>query len=1220
MKRSLRIQILSLFSLFLATISFSAEKPTEKASHCFLFGPADTSLRSDFIAIHPEDLWNEKNEYGWMKTGVTGTLRPSPDQLRKNAVENTFHEGKGKNTFRVSTQPGAYCFLLVSGDLTAPPSAFSLTVNGNQILTKEETEGLIPRISRWTREVHITENYLDFEFQGLPNYIVNALIIAKKDHWQKVQKTAESIEKEGILGPPEQLNIWRQRLRTEPNPFFTPTALQKKQGFALFTREHSVPIFSDTIPSREEINAPIESFAAQGETESLIIGLYPIEGPVMIESVSYTALKASSTQVISQKNLSLKILGYRYHRTAWTGSTEYENSPDLLSSFTSGLILNETKMILLEVNIPKTAAAGKYRGSILLRTNRGRVNIPITLTVLPFSLPEKPDRTFGMFYLSPEAYASTPAVRKIYEDRGLMENLKRWKENDFRDLAAHGVTALEEPFMFTIIPTQKNGKIEFRLSESFIDEAVKAGILSSYMISRGPDIRSLCNITGDKPYIPDQVKELPPPFSEKFNQLYIAGVQYLVDKAREKEWPPPIFFTVDEPYTLPRQDLSKRLARLIRQVPGAKSCITGILAPAYIDSEMAKLHDIIIYSGPANVPEDPALRKGQWFYPNEVTSSCGNSLLVRFYTGFGFWFSGLEGLAPWRYFSQIRSLTTDIDGRMTDFYMSFPGYNEHIPTLRWETWREGWNDCRYLTLLERKISEARKSGIPTACAIAEEAEEKLRTIQSRVPSLKEFATGTATVALGSGLSKEGSYNREEWIRQNCRRIRWVIASEIIRLNQALDGKKSARIAPLKMKKNDISAAPTVKKINPSIRKEKSLGCARASNIIVDGEFNEECWRFAKKVSLVLSSDGKTPRKKTEVMTADDGENLYIAFICFDSDMSTLRTMCKDRDDNVWNDDCVELFLGKETNCRDFYHFIVTAGNVVMDAFYPNGEFRKKWNAKNFQSAVKKFDTYWQAELKIDLSELNLAHTKFLGLNLCREEQTFKEKTCWTTQGTGFANSHEFGKLLLAGTSCYFGETSFSTPVFGQNNIPVIIANRTSETVAVSGTVVLTDAASNATRTTIKEIEIPPYGEKNASFAFTIDSPETFTAQILLFNKLNQLLDSYSFPIDARKAFIVKPSSFFLIRNRDLLTLACTAGINTDLLAQSTLTATIKKKDTEQIIFRKEIGMKKLSTDFTVSLRPAQLTYGTYTLSLTVTLPSGKNFSQDIDFSVISNYP
>ena len=79
---------------------------------------------------------------------------------------------------------------------------------------------------------------------------------------------------------------------------------------------------------------------------------------------------------------------------------------------------------------------------------------------------------------------------------------------------------------------------------------------------------------------------------------------------------------------------------------------------------------------------------------------------------------------------------------------------------------------------------------------------------------------------------------------------------------------------------------------------------------IDGKLDDDLWRNALKVSLnyeTAPSENITPDVQTTVYLAQDGENLYVAFLAQDPDPSKIRAFYRDRD-QVSDDDFVAITL------------------------------------------------------------------------------------------------------------------------------------------------------------------------------------------------------------------------------------------------------------------------------------------------------------------------
>ena len=78
--------------------------------------------------------------------------------------------------------------------------------------------------------------------------------------------------------------------------------------------------------------------------------------------------------------------------------------------------------------------------------------------------------------------------------------------------------------------------------------------------------------------------------------------------------------------------------------------------------------------------------------------------------------------------------------------------------------------------------------------------------------------------------------------------------------------------------------------------------------VIDGRVEQGEWRGARYSELKKMGGGAIV-DKTEVYFGRDAQNLYVAFICHDRDWKGLRRAWRtpeERDNAVWNDDCVEL--------------------------------------------------------------------------------------------------------------------------------------------------------------------------------------------------------------------------------------------------------------------------------------------------------------------------
>ena len=495
----------------------------------------------------------------------------------------------------------------------------------------------------------------------------------------------------------------------------------------------------------------------------------------------------------------------------------------------------------------------------------------------------------------------------MQQARGTYDRAFELRRRDFEDMREHGIQTVQAIGGAHVIEKEGQTTYDTSVLTEYMDAAQKAGVL------RRPTF-------GGCPYVQDMDMEIwkllnkvpmplgyepPKQFSEKFARQYVGAIKHVQALAKEKGWPEIMFYPVDEPADAGRRQVGRMLCELIRQVPGARVFVTGFFSPEYLDKGFAKLVDVVCFSDLGGVPDDAVQRKGNWYYPNTIACASGDVPTARFGSGFGFGFSGLAGWAPWRYTSWQWNPENDLDGGMSDFFISFPTGEEHVPTLRGENIREGVDDCRYLTLLNQTIAFAEKSGRAEAAQAASEAKAELERMRKSTPTLRQFAIGSVGVtqtAMSAG-GKETSFDRVRWCAENIQGMRWTVALLIQRAGAATRGEPLAQAQIEKTPAVGIDVASAAAETLPP----PILGVApvTAGALKLDGIFDEPCWQQGRVLSFVANADGTEPKEKTEAKVALDEKFLYLAFVCRESNMAKLVRRVTTRDgDSAWNDDCV----------------------------------------------------------------------------------------------------------------------------------------------------------------------------------------------------------------------------------------------------------------------------------------------------------------------------
>jgi carbonic anhydrase/acetyltransferase-like protein (isoleucine patch superfamily) len=177
--------------------------------------------------------------------------------------------------------------------------------------------------------------------------------------------------------------------------------------------------------------------------------------------------------------------------------------------------------------------------------------------------------------------------------------------------------------------------------------------------------------------------------------------------------------------------------------------------------------------------------------------------------------------------------------------------------------------------------------------------------------------------------------------------------------------------------------PTPKTQNPT----PTYRCRRIKTPVeIDGALDEAAWKVAEPAGqFMLSSGSGAPKFPTEARLCWDETHLYVSFSCQDSDI--WGTYLK-RDEPLYDEEVVELFLCPSANLAHYFEFEVSPRNTVFDAkvFSPAGDRRmmvvdREWDAAGMRTAVRvsgtldrrdDHDIGWIVEMAIPFKSLGLA--------------------------------------------------------------------------------------------------------------------------------------------------------------------------------------------------------------------------------------------------------
>jgi hypothetical protein len=201
----------------------------------------------------------------------------------------------------------------------------------------------------------------------------------------------------------------------------------------------------------------------------------------------------------------------------------------------------------------------------------------------------------------------------------------------------------------------------------------------------------------------------------------------------------------------------------------------------------------------------------------------------------------------------------------------------------------------------------------------------------------------------------------------------------------------------------------------------------AAPVEIDGKLDDAAWADAKKVTLVDPVTGGKMLPPTVMMAAWDESNLYVAF---DSEDDNLQCTYKKRDDPLYDQDAVEIFLDPDGDQKNYYEFEVSPTNLIFDSFL--SEYRKNKNDWNcaIQTAVategtlnnaEDVDKKWTAELAIPFKDVGVKAVKpgdkwkanFFRLDTAKAG---RKTYAWSApRNNDFHNLDRFGQIVFEET-------------------------------------------------------------------------------------------------------------------------------------------------------------------------------------------------------------
>jgi hypothetical protein len=178
-----------------------------------------------------------------------------------------------------------------------------------------------------------------------------------------------------------------------------------------------------------------------------------------------------------------------------------------------------------------------------------------------------------------------------------------------------------------------------------------------------------------------------------------------------------------------------------------------------------------------------------------------------------------------------------------------------------------------------------------------------------------------------------------------------------------------------------------------------------------------CWSNASRVFLADNTSGRPPVWGTEVRIACHRDDLLLLFLCQDPDPRATLTK---RDDPLWEEDVVEVFIDPFGDLDCYFEFEVNPLNTVLDLFIRRvrGGLRKDfaWDCQGLRTATGLLAYGWVAGLAIPFKSMGECDLSRWRINFCRIERPKdqpRELSAWSPTYTGtFHLPERFGILTF----------------------------------------------------------------------------------------------------------------------------------------------------------------------------------------------------------------
>jgi hypothetical protein len=592
-------------------------------------------------------------------------------------------------------------------------------------------------------------------------------------------------------------NGWTQ-VRGEPRVRELPHVSQdnKAAGFIAFERSAFEEVYPDTVPAWYELNPRLQAFACRGEYEPLTLGIYALEN-LQDVTVSISEIKTDK-DVLPTNHFDVRWVRPIRSRVSYKNEADkrYRLAPFYLEKHQRlSIEKGSSAQVWITFKTPDSAEGGEYTGKVSVQArDRASVDFPVRIRVLPMKLPSVPIG-MSMYYARP---AANPALRE--------KELIDMREHGINSSVAIGVGAQivsrDRDFGADDVEATRRATAE----GMELRRKVYGAEVDKWPVVIDVGHQVLYSWDGKKFWFEFW------PRSEKVESDFIKAIQVTTDSIKRYTKAPLRLFVMDEPGGHPEnlKDTLYYNSLAKRHFPELTSwCSIGGGLTTGIDeiSILGKDVDVLVTNRftPDILKRLLARMKPYGVYNAGSSAEAVNSFVRdRYFFGVYGWKTGASEITQWAYnFGNPWK-----EPFRSNHGYAYPAEDGPIPSIAFESIREGIDDYRYHDLLWRMVTVARKSGSEECKQAASKAEDTAREIMNEIDF--DFQRR------GSASAPASSRTMEKW--------RWRIAAACLEL----------------LKHVKLDAALSTEAVRPGPLEfelpDDGAGEVKGKNLIPDGSF------------------------------------------------------------------------------------------------------------------------------------------------------------------------------------------------------------------------------------------------------------------------------------------------------------------------------------------------------------------------------------------------